>query len=263
MAVRKKDFAQIHSAFDAPVSARFDCGRFCAPLNDGTPVCCSTDHAIPVVHKTEWKHLKERTDLWSKFKPQDKDAQKIVDDLAPDCTAIQCKGARFCERENRTLACRAFPFFPYFPKGGDIAGLTTYWIFEDRCWVISNQWCVDQEFITQLIDAYRLVFSKDKDEEEAYRDESAKARKVFARRKQALPILGLDGGLLKVEPKTKGRIVPASPDDFPAYGPYTSQKTYRDTVHQLNDEQEPAALPRPAWGKRSPAAPKHKKPRAA
>ena len=49
--------------------SRFDCGRKCAPLNNGEPVCCSTQNAVPVVHKVEFELLKRRTDLWSKFNP--------------------------------------------------------------------------------------------------------------------------------------------------------------------------------------------------
>ena len=43
-----QDFADIYVGFDAPVS-RFDCGRKCAPLNGGQPVCCTTGDAVPVV----------------------------------------------------------------------------------------------------------------------------------------------------------------------------------------------------------------------
>ena len=45
------DFREIYEGFQSPLS-RFDCGKHCAPLNGGEPVCCTTRHAIPVVHKT-------------------------------------------------------------------------------------------------------------------------------------------------------------------------------------------------------------------
>ena len=57
------DFAVVYDKFKAAVS-RYDCGKFCSPLNDGSPVCCSTKHAVPVVDKAEFKFLKSRTDLW-------------------------------------------------------------------------------------------------------------------------------------------------------------------------------------------------------
>ena len=74
-----KDFASLYDGFDASVS-RFDCGRKCAPLNGGEPVCCSTQNAVPVVHKVEFELLKARTDLWTKFKPYDYATRQIVEE---------------------------------------------------------------------------------------------------------------------------------------------------------------------------------------
>ena len=129
------DFAVVYDKFKAAVS-RYDCGRFCSPLNKGEPVCCSTQHAVPVVDKAEFRFLKTRTDLWHVFKPYDAATRKIVDELHHTCAAIECKGARSCERDNRSVACRAFPFYPYLTREGDLAGLGTYWTYEDRCWLI-------------------------------------------------------------------------------------------------------------------------------
>ena len=100
--IKPADFASLYEGFNAPVS-RFDCGRKCAPLNDGEPVCCSTQNAVPVVHKVEFDLLKTRTDLWSRFKPYDYATKQIVAELTSDCMAIHCKGARHCERDNRTI----------------------------------------------------------------------------------------------------------------------------------------------------------------
>ena len=93
--IKPQDFATLYEGFTAPVS-RFDCGRKCAPLNGGEPVCCSTQNAVPVVHKVEFDLLKTRTDLWSKFKPYDYATKQIVAELTSDCMAIHCKGARHC-----------------------------------------------------------------------------------------------------------------------------------------------------------------------
>ena len=116
------DFAQLYDGFNAPVS-RFDCGRKCAPLNGGEPVCCSTQNAVPVVHKVEFELLKTRTDLWTKFKPYDYSTREIVAELTSDCTAIACKGARHCERDQRTIACRGFPFYPYLTRQKEFVGI--------------------------------------------------------------------------------------------------------------------------------------------
>ena len=71
------DFREIYEGFQSPLS-RFDCGKHCAPLNGGEPVCCTTRHAIPVVHRTEWELLRSRSDLWHRYRPTDAHARKIV-----------------------------------------------------------------------------------------------------------------------------------------------------------------------------------------
>ena len=63
-------FADIHRRLQAPVS-RFDCGKMCAPLNGGEPVCCSTDHAIPIMDRAEYRLLRQKSDLWRPFKPKE------------------------------------------------------------------------------------------------------------------------------------------------------------------------------------------------
>src|SRR5689334_7462661 len=157
--IKASDFATLYKGFDAPVS-RFDCGRKCAPLNGGEPVCCSTQNAVPVVHKVEFDLLKTRTDLWTKFKPYDYATKQIVAELTPDCTAIACKGVRHCERDNRTIACRGFPFYPYLTRQKEFVGIGTYWVFEDRCWMMSNLEIVDAKFVKVFFATYEAVFIK-------------------------------------------------------------------------------------------------------
>ena len=165
--IKPADFATLYEGFKAPVS-RFDCGRKCAPLNGGEPVCCSTQNAVPVVHKVEFDLLKTRTDLWSKFKPYDYSTRQIVDELTHDCMAIECKGARFCERDNRTIACRGFPFYPYLTRQREFVGIGTYWVFEDRCWMMSNLEIVDRKFVEEFIATYEALFIKDHSEFTTY-----------------------------------------------------------------------------------------------
>ena len=77
MTATKKDFKTIYDKFSAPIAKKLDCGRICAPLNDGIPVCCSTENAIPIVEDEEWKLLKSRTDLWKPFKHSIKNPKKL------------------------------------------------------------------------------------------------------------------------------------------------------------------------------------------
>ena len=228
--LKPADFASLYDGFTAPVS-RFDCGRKCAPLNGGEPVCCSTQNAVPVVHKVEFELLRTRTDLWSKFKPYDYATRQIVDELTSDCMAVHCKGARFCERDNRTIACRGFPFYPYMTREKQLVGLGTYWVFEDRCWMMSNIEIVDRAFVEEFIATYEALFIKDPTEFKTYVDFSASARRVFSRWKRKIALLGRQGELLVVDPKT-GAIRPGRKKDFPKAKPFTSEKEYRAAVKE-------------------------------
>ena len=189
MGATSKDYARIYKIFGAPISKKFDCGKFCAPLNGGEPVCCTTRNAVPVATRAEWKLLRSRTDLWHRYRPTDAASRKITEDLDSSCLAIECKGAAFCERHNRTLACRSFPFFPYFSRKKEILGLSYYWRFEDSCWVIANLWRAEKPFIREILAAYTYLFSRDKDEHQAFVEESASMRRVFSRWRRPILLL--------------------------------------------------------------------------
>jgi hypothetical protein len=215
-------YRRVYAAFTAPVS-RFDCGKKCAPHNGGTPVCCDTGNAVPILDKWEYQLLRSRSDLWRPYKPNDAAGREIVADMHHECRAAECKGAAFCERDNRAMACRAFPFFPYITRDNQIPGLAYYWVFEDRCWVISHLEIVTREFVQECLAAYQAIFDEDPLEYDVNRDMSADMRRVFARKNRGIPLVGRDGGYYMVEPRTHV-IRPAGPDEFPQHGPYAQEK---------------------------------------
>jgi hypothetical protein len=211
-------YERIYKMFVAPVSA-FDCGAKCGVHNGGEPICCSTGGAIPIVDKHEWKLLQSRSDLWHVFTPPDKATEKELSDLHHDCVAIECKGFMSCERDNRSMSCRTFPFFPYIDRAGDFLGLSVFWTFEDRCWVQSQLQIVNLRFVDEFVAAYETLFEEDRDEFAANRDHSANMRRVFARNERPIPLIGRDGLLYKVMPRTH-EIVRARFADFGRQGYY-------------------------------------------
>lgn len=222
------DFARLYQRFNASVCA-VDCGRKCAPLNNGAPVCCTTQDAVPVAHKAEFRLLQSRSDLWRRFKPYDAATRKIVAELPESSCAVECKGAAFCERDNRSIACRSFPFFPYVTRERQVLGLTVYWIFEDRCWMISNLRLVERRFIGECLDTWAAIFAKDDEEWRTYVDYSATMRRVFSRWGRQVPVLDRDARLLLVDPST-GNARPGRDRDYPTYGPFGSEAAYRRAV---------------------------------
>lgn len=243
MTAKTKHFKKIYEKFSAPIAKKLDCGRICAPLNDGVPVCCSTENAIPIVENEEWDLLRSRTDLWKPFVPFDKESKKIVKELPDTTCAVECKGAAFCERDNRSLACRSFPFFPYFTKDGELIGLAHYWTFEDRCWVISNVHVADKTFVTEMIDAYEYLFDKDEEQYEAYYEESATMRRVFSKRNQPIQLIGRNMEYLLVLPKSGGRVIPTEKSAFQPTKPFTSDKAYRKAIKEAGGDPKGHHLP--------------------
>ena len=232
--IKPADFASLYEGFTAPVS-RFDCGRKCAPLNGGEPVCCSTQNAVPVVHKVEFDLLKSRTDLWSKFKPYDYATRQIVAELTSDCMAIHCKGARHCERDNRTIACRGFPFYPYLTRERQFVGVGTYWVFEDRCWMMSNLEIVDRAFVEQFIATYEALFIKDNSEFTTYVDFSRLgAARLFAL--EARDPAARPPGRASDRRALDRRDPPRPQEGLPKVAPFSSEKEYREAVKEAGGE---------------------------
>lgn len=219
-ATRVEVYRRVHADFEAPVSA-FDCERKCAPHNGGEPVCCSTEHAIPIADRAEFDLLRSQSDLWRRYTKTDAESRQAVGDLHRDCVAIECKGARHCERDNRTLACRAFPFGPYLTRQGEFLGLTYFRSFEDTCWVISNLGVVTPRFARECIAAFEAVFAVDRLEFEAHLASSAGMRRAFTRRGRNFPVIDRNGAWLAVEPRTHA-VRPAAAAEFPAFAPYVS-----------------------------------------
>lgn len=214
----KKVYKRIFKNFTANV-VPLDCGEKCRHLNGGIPVCCDVEQAVPIMDKSEFKLLRSRSDLWRKYRPPNEHGEELVESLHHDCVAAECKGAQFCERDNRSLSCRAFPFFPYITKEGDFIGMATYWTFEDRCWVISNMKKVTQEFITEFHDVYEHLFENKPDEFDVFKDYSATMRRVFSRWKRSIYIVDRDKNFHAIQPKGAG-MEKVKKSQLPAFGPY-------------------------------------------
>ena len=214
----KKIYEHIFNGFNAPV-VNLDCGQKCSHLNGGSPVCCDVGNAVPIMDKSEFKLLRARSDLWRKYKPESEHGKELANSLHKDCIAAECKGAQFCERNNRSLSCRAFPFFPYIDKHGEFLGMATYWTFEDRCWVISNMKTVTAVFIEEFFVTYAYLFEQKPDEYQVFKDYSATMRRVFSRWKRPIHIIARDNTFLAIQPKGAG-MHPVRKRDLPKFGPY-------------------------------------------
>ena len=183
----KLDFSALYELLDAPVTA-FDCGQLCAPANGGVPVCCDHDKVIPVLYKGEFKMLMERTELWRPWKAETRAEKKMKSELS-DYALCVCKGAAFCERDNRSLNCRTFPFAPYFDHDGVLSGLVfDYEAAEGKCPLLDLPGVATRSYIEQSLDFWAAVCTADRSEAEFQWQECEKIRRVFGKKNQPVPV---------------------------------------------------------------------------
>jgi hypothetical protein len=210
----------IYRNFESPL-ATLDCGRKCSPYNqNGVPFCCDTRHAVPTAYHSEWLLLEANTDLWHPWQDSDQEETARLRAETPDgLVLIECLGHQVCQREYRSIVCRAFPFFPYVNSSNLFIGLTYYWEYEDRCWVISNLEVVTQKFILQFVLTYDHIFAEQPGELENFRYHSDVMLQEFAGRGEDIPILHRDGGIFQIAPEDES-MHQVEPDDLPKFGPY-------------------------------------------
>ncbi len=215
MSATSRQYAELYRRFQAPISKVYDCGKKCAPLNNGTPFCCDAENAIPIVEKSEYALLQSRSDLWKPFKPRDKQqANEVADLKGSDCRAVECKGAAHCERDNRSLACRSFPYYPYFNAQKELIGLAHYWSFEGSCWIIHNLTIVELPFIQQFVASHEYLFKTDPAWRDTYIGQSSTHRGVYSKRKKKFPVIARNGDYFWVLPNSGGEMVPAKKSEL-------------------------------------------------
>jgi hypothetical protein len=219
-APKPRDFAQLYGEFQSPIAA-LDCGAKCSPYNEhGVPFCCDTRHAVPAAYEAEWEYLQASTDLWHAWESADPEITAGLQAQTPSgIVLIECLGARLCQRGFRAISCRSFPFFPYLTRAGEFIGLSYYWEYEDRCWVISNLQVVTPSYRQEFVAAYDCLFEQLPDEKETFRQYSIRMRRAFGRRGRPIPLLHRDGQFYHLDTRGGG-LERIQPDHLPRFGPY-------------------------------------------
>ena len=217
------DFAHLHATFEAPVAA-FDCGDKCAPYNPGgRPFCCDPRHAVPTLYRDEWAYLQQAAPgFWRLWQGATLAETQALQAETPQGQVLAvCAGPEHCatHRAYRSLTCRAFPFFPYLNREGEFLGLSYYWQYEDRCWLLSNLHVVTDTYRQQFVQAFEQIFAWYPHERENFRYHSIIMRRVFGRRHREIPLLHREGGWYLVRPRD-GCLRPVNPQDLPKHGVY-------------------------------------------
>lgn len=214
------EFQKLYQKFSSPI-AKFDCGKKCAPYNEnGIPFCCDTRHVIPTAYEVEWEYLRQNTSLWHLWEGNNpEETCEIEAQLPAGQVLIECMGHTHCQREYRAITCRAFPFFPYLDQSGRFLGLTYYWEFTDRCWIISHLEVVSPKFREEFIETFETIFTLRPSEKEGFSYHSEVMRRIYAKKNRAIPLLHRNGLTYKVSPKN-GVMRPVKPETLPKFGSY-------------------------------------------
>lgn len=222
-----EDIRSIYNNFDSPI-AKLDCGKKCAPHNpNGVPFCCDICHAVPAGYNSEWKTLRDTTDLWHVNRGDECSSSdssmagsSLADsDLPHGMILLACLGADKCQRPNRILSCRAFPFFPYITSDHRFLGLACEWEFETVCWVISNLNQVTDAYRAEFISTFDKFLATFEDVFENYSIHSEKMRAYYESRKKRFPMLHRNGGDYLISPASE-RMYKARSDQLPRFGFY-------------------------------------------
>lgn len=205
ISITHEDISALYEDFQSPLSA-LDCGEKCAPYNErGVPFCCDTRHTVPTAYQVEWEYMKIHTDLWHLVDEQTptilpKDVARLEAELPSDQVLVECQGYALCQRNYRVLTCRAFPFFPYIQSNGELIGLSYYWEYRHRCWIISNLHMVTPEYLAQFVLTYERIFKKMPQERDNFSYHAEEMRRSFARQKRRITLIHRDGFFCKINP---------------------------------------------------------------
>ncbi len=212
----------LYANFDAPIT-KIDCGEKCAPHNpSGKPFCCDICEAVPAAYESEWSTLQKTTKLWHPYRGDECTAQTPQfdsEEMPKGMLPLACLGHLACERENRLISCRQFPFFPYVSSDYEFLGLAYDWTFEDKCWIMSHLDLVTNEYRTEFIKTYDQIFALFQDEFEGYAIRSEEMREAFAEKGRGFVILLRDGSFGRIDPLTEG-IQPVERKQLPRFGVY-------------------------------------------
>jgi len=222
--VNQQHILHLYKMFNSPLMA-LDCGEKCSVYNEyHIPFCCDTRHIIPMAYCAEWDYLTQNTELWHLYQPRNIYDKKQFEDKTPeDQVLVECQGHHKCQRPYRTLTCRSFPFFPYIDQQNKFIGLSYYWEYEDRCWVINHLEAITPQFRDEFVSAFDYIFLKSTQEFNNFRYQSIIMRRVFGRKKRAIPLILRNGSpklqFYKITPNN-GRMRKVKASTFKKHGVY-------------------------------------------
>jgi hypothetical protein len=185
----EKEVKEIHDLLNEP-PATFDCGKLCVLEGQG-PLCCVTEEAVPSVYHWEWKYLKKRTKMWTRWHPRTESERREFLDLKADCDVyVKCKGAADCDRRYRSFVCRVFPLEPYIENDWTMSGVIFNTDFDHACPLAKRPKELRTAFVKAVIKGWGWLIGVEPEMHEIFRDWSQVLRRRNGQLNQ--PIRGFD-----------------------------------------------------------------------
>jgi hypothetical protein len=188
----EEQVAQLLKTLHVPVT-EFDCGTLCAPGNGGVPVCCDKSQIVPVLYKTEYRLLRKRSRLWKPYQAKTAHQRELKEDTRACDKVCECRGVAHCERDNRSIVCRTFPFEPYLDHDDELVGLVYNFDFQGLCPLVGSRHPIRDDYIDQALNMWTLAFGWSEAEREFYHDHSETLRRSFGQKRRKIPVFTREG----------------------------------------------------------------------
>jgi hypothetical protein len=170
----------------------FDCGKLCAPKNNGIPVCCGNEDVVPVLFHEEYKYHSRNGGFWKRASTDNKEIKKFIDESEDYYVFSECPGPAGCQRSKRSLNCMTFPLEPHVTKDGKVVGLAYADARDVNCPLIGRpQKIFNPLFIRNSIKFWEEIFELYPEEKEMYIEESKKRERKLNRIRRERKKLGI------------------------------------------------------------------------
>jgi hypothetical protein len=177
----------------------FDCGKLCAPGNEGIPHCCDPDSVVPLLYRDEYRWHRKRGTFWRRMKAKTAEDRRLMAGAYRYNVFARCPGPAECKRSLRALVCRVFPFEPYVDDGGKVLGLVYQEERKDRCALIGRpRRSYNPRYLANAVTFWQEVLDLLPKERKLYIEESRKRDRRVRRKGKTLQ-------LFRATPRSTGR----------------------------------------------------------
>jgi hypothetical protein len=174
----------------------FDCGKLCAPKNNGIPSCCENENVVPILFREEFnwhgkngKFWGKNGKFWKRITAKKKSIKKMIEESASYYVFSECLGPGGCRRSKRSLCCMTFPFEPHVNREGMVVGLVYTKHSTGDCPLVGKPRRIyNPLYISNSITFWQELFDLYPQEEELYIEESGKRERRAKRQGKRIRI---------------------------------------------------------------------------